>query len=196
MAALFLILGLTFPSLGPVPRDAVRLILVRHGQAFSNLIPPPILPKDKLDHLTPIGVAQVTALGHALDRIPPVIFFSSPAMRARETSRVLTKAMGREQEFAIAPALEPLESTKPSLLDECGRRVETFARQLLTAHAGKTVILVAHAEVIAAFLGEVEGLTPEKRWPRALDNASVTVIDFGKKPRVLLVGWKVDKKEE
>jgi broad specificity phosphatase PhoE len=195
VATLIVLLGLIFESLGPVSPDAVRLILVRHGQAFLNLVPPPLLPKDKLDHLTPIGIAQVIALGHAFDGLSPAIIFSSPAVRARETSGVLIHAMGKERDVSIAPALAPLASTNPLLLDECGRRMEAFARQLLTTYAGKSVLLVAHAEVIAAFLGAVEGLPPEKRWPRALDNASVTVIDFGKRPHVRLVGWKADEKD-
>jgi broad specificity phosphatase PhoE len=190
MSALLTLFGIALQSLGPAPTDTVRLVFVRHGQAFSNLVPLPILPKEKLDHLTPIGIAEATDVGHALRDLSPVIIFSSPAGRARETSRVLAEAMGRAENFTLAPALAPLASTHPDQLDASARRVESLARELLIQYAGKAVVLVAHAEVIAAFLGAVEGLSPEQRWPRALAYASVTVIDFGAQPRVRVINWK------
>jgi broad specificity phosphatase PhoE len=39
------------------------------------------------------------------------------------------------------------------------------------------VVLVAHGEVIASYLGRLRGTPPAQRYPPGLRNASVTVVD-------------------
>jgi broad specificity phosphatase PhoE len=43
--------------------------------------------------------------------------------------------------------------------------------------SGRSVVLVAHSEGIAAYLGRVRGIPPAKRWPPAVANGSITVLD-------------------
>jgi hypothetical protein len=45
---------------------AVRVYLVRHGQALSNLEPTPRVSAAELDNLTPLGTKQSEAVGRAL----------------------------------------------------------------------------------------------------------------------------------
>ena len=50
-------------DLGPVPQDGLRVILLRHAQALSNLSPRPDLSPEELDHLTSLGREQAEAVG-------------------------------------------------------------------------------------------------------------------------------------
>ena len=64
--ALFLASAAGLGDLSPVPADALRVYLVRHGQAFSNLDPTPNLPPEKLDRLTATGIDHAERAGRAL----------------------------------------------------------------------------------------------------------------------------------
>src|SRR5262245_55547358 len=105
----FLLLQLQAPaSLGPVPADAVRLYLVRHGQAYSNLDPEPDLPPDKLDRLTDLGREQARRVARFLRGTAVAELLTSPAGRARETAEEIRTALGLEA-ARVEPALRPLE---------------------------------------------------------------------------------------
>ncbi len=47
---------------------------------------------------------------------------------------------------------------------------------------------IAHGEVIGAFVGELKGLAPPKRWPPSVPNGSITVVDAraAERPTLLL----------
>jgi broad specificity phosphatase PhoE len=181
---------------------AVRVYLVRHGQALSNLDPTPQLSAAELDHLTPLGAKQSDAVGRALVGRGVASVFSSPATRARETADALARALGAGPP-AVEPRLRPLElgrgpDGRPlgwkdrsadwqagrdpapaggESIEAVGHRVGDFVRALARSRRGTGLVLVAHSEVIAAYLGEVAGTPPPKRYPPSLGNGSISVVD-------------------
>jgi broad specificity phosphatase PhoE len=197
-------------SLGRVPADGVHAFLVRHGQAFSNLDPAPPLPPEKLDRLTALGHNQARRAGEALRAVRLERILTSPAGRARETAQDLAALLGLPVE--VEPRLRPLELGQPpegqadawdwriaewqagrdpvppggESMQELGRRVLDLVASLAAA-PGRSVVLVAHSEVIAAFVGELSGVPAAQRWPPAVPNGSITAVEAraGQRPRVL-----------
>jgi len=94
-------------DLGPVPRGGLRVILLRHAQALSNLSPRPDLSPEELDHLTPLGREQAEAVGRALAPLEIDELLSSPAQRAVETTEIVGAALGIEGR--IEQGVRPLE---------------------------------------------------------------------------------------
>jgi len=218
---LFLLANPSSPGeLGPVPAGTIRVFLVRHGQALSNLDPAPDLPPEKLDHLTPLGITQARNAAHALSTARIVAILSSPARRARETAEILKAAIA-PVEVHVERRLRPLdlgrrEDGRPFDWDEriaewkagrdpapeggesleaVGRRVLDLVRSLVPEpvpdHGGRSVLLVAHSEVITAFTAVIEGAAPAKRWPPKVPNGSVTVVETrgSALPALVLSGW-------
>ena len=189
-------------DLGPVPAGTLRVFLVRHGQAFSNLDPEPDLPAEKLDRLTDLGHAQARAAGSALAGRGIVMILTSPAGRARETAEEIRRALSAPA-VRVEPRLRPLDLGRKadgSALDwddriaswdagqdptppggeslaRVGERVLEVLREAARAHPGASLVAVAHGEVIGSFLGLLDGTPPAKRYPPDLKNASITVVD-------------------
>ncbi len=62
-------------------------------------------------------------------------------------------------------------------IEGVGHRVGDFVRALARSRRGASLVLVAHSEVIAAYLGEVSGTPAPKRYPPSLANGSISVVD-------------------
>ena len=189
-------------GLPPLPSGALRVYLVRHGQALSNLDPVPDLPPDQLDHLTALGRLQAETAGRALVGRGATFVFTSPASRARETAEGFARALGLSPP-EIEPRLRPLElglgtdGRKLTWKDraaewEAGRdpsprggesmervadRLDALVRALARSRRGTGVVLVAHGEVLAAYLGHVRGTPAPERYPPGLANGSISVVD-------------------
>src|SRR5262245_53602021 len=164
--------ALTTPAdLGPVATDDVRVFLVRHGLAYSNLDPTPDLPPAQLDRLTEIGRAQSRRVGLALKGRSVALVVSSPAGRARQSAEELTNTLAagapridarlRPLELGRAAAGQPLDwdardaewaagrDPQPAggeSIDQVGRRVLDLVTSLARDHHGHAVVLVAHGE--------------------------------------------------
>jgi broad specificity phosphatase PhoE len=188
--------------LPPLQPGAVRLYLVRHGQALSNLSPVPNLPPAGLDHLTTQGKRQAAAAGRALAGRGVASVLASPAFRARETAEGIVHALGLPAP-TVEPRLRPLELGRaadghpltwkdraaeweagrdPSppggeSMERAGDRVDEFARELALGRHGTGVVLVTHGEMLGAYLGRVRGTPAPKRYPPGLENGSITVVD-------------------
>src|SRR5437773_1901093 len=93
-ALLFLAVPDPLAALGPVPAGTVRIYLVRHGQALSNLEPPPppSAAPHGLDHLTPLGEAQARKVGEILAGQGVKLVLTSPAGRAKESAQQVAAA--------------------------------------------------------------------------------------------------------
>lgn len=214
MLSLLLLLQLDAPvALGAVPTDSVRVFLVRHGQAYSNLDPAPDLPPAQLDRLTELGREQVRKAARFLVQHRIAAIVTSPAGRARESAQEVRTTLGigdarvdpglRPLELGRAPDGSPLDWDQRiaeweagrdapvpggESLEQLGERVLGAVRSLRAGYAGKSVVLLAHSEVIAAFVGALDGTPGPKRWPPRVRNGSLTVVDAGPQgqPRLLL----------
>jgi 2,3-bisphosphoglycerate-dependent phosphoglycerate mutase len=193
-----------FAELPAVQSGALRVFLVRHGQALSNLDPTPDLPAAQLDHLTALGTQQAEAVGRALAGRGVSAVLSSPASRARETAEALARLLGI-QAPRVEPRLRPLElgvapdgrslawkdrtpewlagrDPRPpegESLEDVGERVSHLVRALARSRRGASLVLVAHGEVIGSYLGRVRGTPAPKRYPLSLANGSISVVDVG-----------------
>ena len=202
-AAALLLLALAAPELPPLPADAVRLILVRHGEAYTNLSsPPPDMPEHQRDRLTERGRAMVQALTKMVAPLEPHAILASPAGRAFETAAILSRElptafptgeprlrpieMGRDaagKELAIAARVEDWRAGRDprprdgESIEDVGARVDALARDMASRHRGQVILLVAHSEVIGAWLGSLAAVEPAKRYPFNVGLASMTVVD-------------------
>jgi broad specificity phosphatase PhoE len=160
-------------GLPPLASGALRVYLVRHGQALSNLDPLPDLPPETLDHLTDLGNRQAEAVGRALAVRGVSAVLTSPAGRARETAQGIAQTLGLAPP-AVEPRLRPMEPGESA--DQVGDRVNQIVRALARSRRGRAVVLVAHGEVLAAYLGHVRSAAAPKGRP-GLANGSLTVVD-------------------
>jgi probable phosphoglycerate mutase len=190
-------------QLGPVPAGSVRVFLVRHGQAYSNLDPEPALPPDQLDRLTDLGREQSRRAATALRASRIALVLSSPAGRARATAEeirailemppVRVEARLRPLELGQGPDGKPLgwdariaewqagrDPTPPGgeSMAEMGVRVYDLVRALAREQPGKSLVLVAHGELIGAFVGLVGRLPAPKRYPPQARNGSITAVEI------------------
>ena len=189
--------GLPAPAAG-----SLRVYLVRHGQALSNLEPKPDLSEDELDHLTELGKRQSEAAGRALSGRGVTSVVSSPASRAGETATLVALGLGAGS-VTVDPRLQPLEVGRASdgrtlewkeriaewragrdpsppggeSMESVGDRVSELVRALASGRPGSSVVLVAHSEVIGAYLGRVRGTPPPQRYPPGIGNGSISVVD-------------------
>lgn len=204
-------------SLPPPSPGTLRVYLVRHGQAFSNLDPTPDLPPEKLDHLTELGQRQADRTGKALAGGGVSLVLTSPASRARETAARVASTIG-----APAPTVEPRlrpfalgqdKNGKPldwderiahwksgydptptggESMEQMGDRVAELVSSLAKERGDRSVVLVAHGEVIGAYVGHLRRTPPSQRYPPDIANASITVVDVGAdgRPRLRLVNHR------
>jgi probable phosphoglycerate mutase len=203
-ALIFLAVPDPVAALGPVPAGAVRIFLVRHGQALSNLEPPPppSATPHGLDHLTTLGEAQARKVGAVLAGRSVRLVLTSPARRARESAEKIAAAIGAPP-VRVEARIRPLErgtdgAGKPLSWDDRGKewaagrdpvppggesmaqvgeRVMALVKGLRTEVPGASAVLVAHGEVIAAFVGAIDGTPPPKRYPPTIATASITVVE-------------------
>ncbi len=189
----------TLPAL---PSGALRVFLVRHGQALSNLDPVPSLPPEQLDHLTALGRQQAEAAGRALAGLGVSAAFASPASRARETAEGISAALGLPPP-TVEPRLRPMDLGRgadgrgltwkdraaeweagrdPSpaggeSMERAGHRMDELVRAIARSRRGRSIVMVTHGEVLAAYLGAVRGTPAPQRYPPGLANGSITVVD-------------------
>ena len=189
-------------KLPPLPSGALRVYLVRHAQALSNLDPVPNLPTAELDHLTKLGMRQAEAAGRALAGRGATSVLTSPASRATETAEGVTRALGLSPP-TVDPRLRPLDLGRGTdggkltwkdrvaeweagrdprppdgeSMERAGHRLDELVRALARSRRGTGVVLVTHGEILAGYLGHVRGTPAPKRYPPGLTNGSITVVD-------------------
>ena len=189
-------------ALPPLPSGALRVFLVRHGQALSNLEPVPGLPPDQLDHLTALGRQQAEGAGRALAGMGVSAVLTSPAARAHETAEGIAAAL-RLPAPAAEPRLRPMDlgrspdgrrldwktraaeweagrDPRPAggeSMEGVGHRMAELVRALARSRRGRAIVMVTHGEVLAAYLGRIRGTPAPQRYPPGLANGSITVVD-------------------
>jgi len=160
----------------PAPAGVLQVYLVRHGQAFSNLDPAPNLPPDQLDRLTALGHEQASETGRVLALRRPALILTSPAGRARQTADEIKQAAGGVA-VRTEPRVRPEEPGESSA--QVGDRVLQALREEQKRHGGRPIVVVAHSEVIGAFLALVPGEPGAKAHPFSVRNGSVSLVELG-----------------
>src|SRR5207247_9059014 len=191
-ALLFLAVPDPLAALGPVPAGTVRIYLVRHGQALSNLEPPPppSAAPHGLDHLTPLGEAQARKVGEILAGQGVKLVLTSPAGRAKESAQQIAAALGAAP-TRVETRLRPLElgrdaSGQPLTWDDrakefaggrdpapaggesmaqVGERVMALAEGLQGVAPCASMALLGRLYAVVAFLREIPGTLPARRYP-------------------------------
>jgi broad specificity phosphatase PhoE len=187
LLALAVAAGLATPP-AAAPAEAaspvLQVYLVRHGQAFSNLTPKPKMTDQQLDHLTPLGREQAAETGRALAARAPAAILTSPAGRARETAEEIRQAAGVAAALRVEPRVRPQgESETP---EQVAARVLEAVRAARERHRG-AVVVVAHSEVIGAFLAVVRGEPAANVSMVTLRNGSVSLVELDSEGRPELV---------
>jgi broad specificity phosphatase PhoE len=173
---------------GPV---GLRVILVRHAEAFRNLRNRKEIPSKKWDTLTPRGVLQADAVGRALkeEGTQVAAVLTAPTGRARQTAVGLMKALGLKgapEEDAAINACQAGESAKDKAV-----RILGAIESLVKKYPGKTVVVVTHQHLIRSALKRAaqKGKKGKNKVP-ACPPGSMAVLLVGKD------AWKIEKVPE
>jgi probable phosphoglycerate mutase len=185
----------------PVPAGTLRVLLVRHGQALSNLKPTGREPTRDLDHLTPLGRQQSRAVGEALKGVAAAVM-TSPAGRARESAAEIAAAAGglkvtvderlRPMALGVSAAGAPLAYDARLADYAAGRdptprdgesfagvaeRVLAAARAARDAKAERAVVFVAHSEVIGSLVNALKPPAGARDLP-PIGNGSISLLEI------------------
>lgn len=190
---------------GLVPVTAVRLILVRHGEAGGNREMRYLGSSDV--RLTERGRAQAEQLARTLVAFRLDAIYTSPLLRAAETAHIVSREAGhaprvepdlresaygawegltRAEALASAPELLRRWETDPDVAPPDGgeslratqRRVVSCVEAFAARHPGATLALVSHVGPIKSLVCQALGLGPEGARRMWLDPATITVLDW------------------
>lgn len=179
----------------------VRLLLVRHGESIGNS--EGRLQGNTDYDLTPRGRAQAALTAERLEVAGVQAVYSSPLLRAWATAEAIGARIRRppvalpgvreydfgelagvtyaelRQRFAAmgrdttaAERLYPGEEGREAFF----QRVTQAMADVVEAHPGQTVAVVAHGGPIALICQHVLGLPYRRPMPFAIDNCSITTV--------------------
>ena len=183
------------------------LTLVRHGQTAANA---QNLLQGHINHpLDEVGLAQVSLLGGALQKIAPVSrVVASPLQRAQQTAQAITQRLSQHIEVETDPRWielnygdfdgQPVSSVSPEqwatwrtdehfrppqgeTLAELSVRVHEAIEALLADSVSAHIVVVSHVSPIKAAVAWALGVGVEVSWRTALDRASMTTVRFDAK---------------
>lgn len=178
------------------------LTLVRHGQTAANA---QNLLQGHVNHpLDEVGLAQVSLLGGALQKISPVSrVVASPLQRAQQTAQAITQGLSQHIEVETDPRWielnygdfdgQPVSSVSPEqwatwrtdehfrpphgeTLAELSVRVHEAIDALLADSVSAHIVVVSHVSPIKAAVAWTLGVGVEVSWRTALDRASMTTV--------------------
>lgn len=198
-----------------LPKETVRLYLVRHGETADNLQMRYLGTRDA--NLTENGIRQAQQAADAMAQIPISIVISSPLRRAAETAGPIQKACGVElrldprlaegsfgawegltrtdvvrrggEDAEMLGRWESDSSFAPpegESLESVQRRVVNAAIEIKHEFAGSSLVLVSHVGPIKALLAHVLGLPLLDSRRMFLDPGTITVVDWGELPLLRL----------
>ena len=178
------------------------LTLVRHGQTVANA---QNLLQGHVNHpLDDVGLAQVSLLGAALQKIAPVDrVISSPLLRAQQTAQAITRALAQSvavetdprwielhygdfdgqpvssvsaQQWATWRTDENFRPPHGETLAELSVRVHEAIDDLLNDTMHSHIVVVSHVSPIKAAVAWALGVGVGVSWRTALDRASMTTV--------------------
>ncbi len=194
---------------------AVRLFLVRHGQASANVELRYLGHRD--DPLSEHGAWQALQLGQALASLPIEGVYTSPLRRAADTAgqigrahqlpvqvdeRLLEAGFGdwegltraevlarSSQDSALLAAWESDPGAAPpggESLQAVQARVLAFVEEAAARHSGAGLVLVSHVGPIKAILCAAMQVPLTTAGHLFLDPATISVVDWSARPLVRL----------
>jgi broad specificity phosphatase PhoE len=182
------------------------LYLIRHGATKANLERPYRLQgRNTNSPLDPVGVWQAERTRDLLADRRIGCFFSSPLDRAMQTASIIAASQmlpvtaipdltecdvgrwehlswddirRREPEELRQFEIDPGRHGYPGGENFCqvAKRVTPVLEQVLTDHAGKSVLVVGHHIVNRVYLAGLLGLAPSEAKRVRLDNCGVSVV--------------------
>ena len=182
------------------------LYLLRHGATEANLAEPPYLQGRKLDPpLTKLGVRQAEATRDFLGIRPIDQCYSSPLRRAMQTATIVAAPhalipqplaalvecdVGRWEGLDWQtirrndPEAYRLYMSDPGRFGYPGgesfadvyERVSRAMEELLSVHAGQSILVVAHHVVNRTYLAGLLGLAMDQARHVTLDNCGISVV--------------------
>ncbi len=187
----------------------VKLFAIRHGETDYSRERRYAGARDV--PLSPRGIRQCEAVGHALAGAFVGAVYASPLVRARASAELIaaphklavrTEPAFREMDFGAWAGLTHAEvavrfpgeaevwSADPrrarpgggETLDEVAERVAAGLRELTAKHEGETVVLVSHAIVTRLIVLAALGLGPDRLRSVDASPAGITEIEY-------LDGW-------
>ncbi len=195
--------------------DAVRLLLVRHGQVDANLEYRFLGRRD--DPLNATGERQAELLAELFTEVHVDAVLASPLARTRRTAEAIARAAGVgvvaeerliELDFGDWDGLSRDEVTArdpqgmqvlrewdgdPTLAAPGGEslgavqaRVVDLAEELARRRPGETVVAVTHMGPIKALLCAALGVDLGVSRRLFLDPATISVVDWSRRPLVRL----------
>jgi broad specificity phosphatase PhoE len=182
------------------------LYLIRHGATAANLAAPPLLQGRRHDPpLAQLGVRQAEATRDFLAVRPIQHCYCSPLLRAVQTAAIVAAPHGVAPQPLEALTecdvgdWEGLDwgTVRARHPDECRRhhadpaafgypggesfravhdRAAPALAALLQAHAGESLLVVAHHAVLRTYLAGLLGLPPGRSRGVVLDNCGISVV--------------------
>lgn len=173
------------------------VILIRHGQSTVNI--QKVVSSDNEGYpLTETGVIQTESISSQLSGISVDGIFSSPVLRTRQTSQIISRAIGIEYQVddrIRESGLGRYNNFKISSLPKLSHRelgmelweshIERFL-SLIREKKGRNM-LVSHAYPIRAILSHYIDLSEEESNGVRIGNATASVIDI-ENGKVLCIG--------
>lgn len=193
----------------------LRLLLVRH--AVTNWNREGRIQGQSDVPLDEEGIEQAKRLAARLDDEPITAAYASDLLRAKQTAELIAKShnltilltpllreahlgsweglteadllqAGRQEELRRY-AEDPYRNRPPGgeKVRAIWRRLNAVRRQIMEAHQEGTVLVVGHGSSLRVFLAWAAGGTSRSVFAWRLDNASLSMIEIGSGPRIVLV---------
>jgi broad specificity phosphatase PhoE len=182
------------------------LYLIRHGATEANLARPPRLQGRRHDPpLARLGVRQAEATRDFLAGRPLDVCYSSPLLRAVQTAAIVAAPHGlspqpypeltecdvgrwegldwqtiryldaeAHRHFMADPGQYPYPGGES--FGDVHRRAAPALEELLTRHAGGSILVVAHHIVNRTYLAGLLGLGPGQARQVTLENCGISVV--------------------
>ncbi|MBI4297344.1 MAG: histidine phosphatase family protein [Chloroflexi bacterium] len=192
-----------------------RLFLVRHAESTWNSTG---RYQGRIDtELSDMGERQAGLVAQRFSAMPLAAIYSSPLRRAFHTALAIALAQGQdvkvepdlieidhgawsgllkdEVEKRYGPMLQlwlesPSQVKMPGgeSLEDVRLRSDAALKRLLEAHPQDTLLLCTHDAVLKVLLADALGMSLDGFWKVRMDNASVSLMEFGSTaPRLLLL---------
>lgn len=167
-----------------------KLYLVRHGR--TNVPDAAQVPPDPLSDL---GRKQITALAKRLKAFNDIeLIISSQILRAKQSAEIIGQSLGQtvqhtdllnELEIWTSPTELHDPATSPqkyhhalSVLTQAEGHAINFLEHISANHAGKTILIVSHGNIIRAIIANAIHAGIETTVRLNCSNASLSLLEY------------------